>query len=69
MREKYLPKHFPYTTPYTEGKARVKYRDALFTVRTGTLPDQTKKSSSMKKDFGLEIAANSGRMLVQLGGA
>lgn len=68
MREKYLPKHFPYTTLYTEGKARVKYRDALFTVRTGTLPDETKIGSGEKKDFGVEIAANQPRISIQLAG-
>jgi hypothetical protein len=67
LREKYLPKDFPYTTPYTEGKARVKYSDALFTVRTGTLPDETKNSFTMTKDFGVEIAANQARIGLQLG--
>ncbi|WP_194789958.1 hypothetical protein [Pseudomonas sp. UFMG81] len=64
LREKYLPKNFPYTTPYTEGKARVKYRDALFTVRTGALVE----NSGRPHDFGVEIAANTGRLNVQLGG-
>lgn len=68
LREKYLPKDFPYTTPYTEGKARVKYRNALFTVRTGTLFDETKSAATRTKDFGLEIAANVSRMSVQLSG-
>jgi len=68
MREKYLPKDFPYTTPYVEGKARVKYRDALFTVRTGALPDETRKSASMKKNFGVEIAASGSRIQTQLAG-
>jgi hypothetical protein len=68
MREKYLPKDFPYTTPYTDGKARVKYRNALFTVRTGTLSDDTKKSMVMAKDFGVEIAASQSRMTAQLTG-
>jgi len=69
MREKYLPKHFPYTTPYTDGKERVKYRDALFTVRTGSLPDDTKNPTPMTKDFGVEIAAKTTRMSIQLAGA
>jgi hypothetical protein len=67
VREKYLPKNFPYTTPYMEGKTRVKYRDALFTVRTGSLtanPD----TSVAQHEFGVEIAANAGRLNVQLGG-
>lgn len=68
LREKYLPKDFPYTTPYTEGKARVKYRDALFTVRTGTLPDETTPPSEMRRDFGVEIAAKPHRIAVQLAG-
>jgi len=71
MREKYLPRDFPYTTSYTEGKARVKYRDALFTVRTGFLPDETKetrKFSAMTKDFGVEIAAKPSRISLQLAG-
>jgi len=68
MREKYLPKDFPYTTPYTEGKARVKYRDALFTMRTGTLSDGTKNSSTMTKDFGVEISASGARLSLQLAG-
>lgn len=65
VREKYLPKHFPYTTPYTEGKARVKYRDALFTVRTGALPVED-GNTSMPKGFGVEIAASQSRMVGQL---
>jgi hypothetical protein len=69
MREKYLPKDFPYTTPYMEGKPRVKFRHALFTVRTGSLPDDTRKAVTKAKDFGLEIAANSSRMGGQLSGA
>ena len=68
MREKYLPKHFPYTTPYTEGKERVKYRDALFTVRTGILADETAGNPARVKGLGVEIAANADRMRVQLGG-
>ena len=66
MREKYLPKDFPYTTPYKEGKARVKYRDALFTVRTGALAENS--AHVLKCGFGVEIATNTGRMNVQLGG-
>ncbi len=66
LREKYLPKDFPYTTPYTEGKARVKYRDALFTVRTGAM---AKNSGNEKHEFGVEIAAHSNRLTAQLGGA
>lgn len=68
MREKYLPKHFPYTTPHVLGKARVKYRDALFTVRTGALADGSKNTSTMVKDFGVEIAASGGRLGLQLAG-
>lgn len=68
MRERYLPKHFPYTTPYTEGKVRVKYRDALFTVRTGTLADETKNAGAMRKGFGVEIAAKQSRVRTQLVG-
>lgn len=66
LREKYLPKDFPYTTPYTEGKARVRYRDALFTVRTGALTDDS--ASVVKHGFGVEIAANAIRLSAQLGG-
>jgi hypothetical protein len=69
LREKYLPKNFPYTTPYQEGKVRVKYRDALFTVRTGALLDVTRQPSLMINDFGVEIATGGNRMSVQLGGA
>lgn len=64
MREKYLPSHFPYTTPYEDGKKRVKYRDALFTVRTGALVPEG--SLGKLADFGVEIAANPNRMSVQL---
>lgn len=66
VREKYLPKHFPYTTPYVEGKARVKYRDALLTVRTGALPDETCNNKGMAKGLGVEIAASQSRMVAQL---
>lgn len=66
LREKYLPKDFPYTTPYTEGKARVKYRDALFTVRTGALIEDS--AHVVTHRFGVEMAANTGRLNAQLGG-
>jgi hypothetical protein len=66
LREKYLPKDFPYTTPYTEGKARVKFRDALFTVRTGALAEDA-GGTAVTRGFGVEIAANPNRMKVQLG--
>lgn len=68
MREKYLPKDFPYTTPAEDGKKRVKYRNALFTVRTGSLPNETKSGAPMRRDFGVEIAASTTRMTQQLGG-
>lgn len=67
LREKYLPKDFPYTTPYTEGKARVKYRDALFTVRTGAMAEGSGKAA-VARGFGVEVAANTSRMNTQLGG-
>lgn len=66
LREKYLPKDFPYTTPYTEGKARVKYRNALFTVRTGAMAEDS--ALVVTHGFGVEIAANTSRMSAQLGG-
>ncbi|UZJ44209.1 hypothetical protein OOT55_16335 [Marinimicrobium sp. C6131] len=69
MREKYLPKDFPYTTPAEDGKSRVKYRDALFTVRTGSLLDDTKIAVAKSLDFGVEIAASSCRIRGQLGGS
>lgn len=69
VREKYLSKDFPYTTPAEDGKKRVKYRDALFTVRTGSLPDETKNAVAMQRDFGVEISASHARMTAQLGGA
>lgn len=69
MREKYLPKDFPYTSPASDGKKRVKYRDALFTVRTGSLPDETKNALAIKHDLGVEIAVNPNRMMGQLGDA
>ena len=71
LRDKYLPKDFPYTTPVEDGKKRVKFRDALFTVRTGSLPDETRNKNLhlMSRDFGVEIAANQNRMVSQLGGS
>jgi len=70
VREKYLPKDFPYTSQAEDGKKRVKYRDALFTVRTGTLPDESNKNKrSLKNDIGVELAVNQNRMAVQLAGA
>lgn len=68
LREKYLPKDFPYTTPYTEGKARVKYRDALFTVRTGAMAEDSGNAAAAH-GFGVEIAANAARLNAQLGGS
>ena len=67
LREKYLPKDFPYTTPYTKGKARVKYRDALFTVLTGAMAEGSNNAAATH-GFGVEIAANTNRMNTQLGG-
>lgn len=67
LREKYLPKDFPYTTPYTKGKTRVKYRDALFTVLTGAMAEGS-GSVAATHGFGVEIAANTNRMNAQLGG-
>jgi hypothetical protein len=67
LREKYLPKDFPYTTPYTEGKARVKYRDALFTVLTGAMAEGSGNFAATH-GFGVEIAASTGRLNTQLGG-
>ena len=64
MREKYLPKDFPYTTPYEDGKKRVKYCDALFTVRTGALVGDGILSKTL--GFGVEIAAGVLRMADQL---
>jgi hypothetical protein len=68
LREKYLPKDFPYTTPHTEGKARVKYRDALFTVRKGAMTEYSGNVTATR-GFGVEIAVNSDRLTTQLGGA
>lgn len=66
LRDKYLPADFPYTTTYTEGKDRVKYRNALFTVFTG---DMARGSSLVPSlGFGVEIAATVQRMNAQLGG-
>ncbi|TDV42347.1 hypothetical protein EC919_11865 [Pseudomonas graminis] len=67
VREKYLPRDFPYTTPYTEGKARLKYRDALFTVRTGAMAASS-ETLIAQHGFGVEIAASSSRLSAQLGG-
>lgn len=64
MREKYLSKDFPYTTPFEEGKPRVKYRDALFTVRTGAFSGAERDGM---KDFGVEIAAQPSRISANLG--
>lgn len=69
VREKYLPKDFPYTSQAEDGKKRVKYRDALFTVRTGTLPDETLNLNRSQIDFGVEIAASPFRIASQLGGS
>ena len=68
IREKYLTKYFPYTTAFEEGKLRLKYRDALFTVRTGALPDITKIGFAMAHPFGVDLGANSSRLAAQLSG-
>lgn len=68
LRERYLPKDFPYTTPYTEGKARVKYRDALFTVRTGAMAKDS-GAAVVTHGFGVEIGACIARLNTQLGGS
>ncbi len=67
VREKYLPKYFPYTQPPAYGKKRVKFRDALFTVRSGALEKEDKLGRTL--DFGVEIAADSARVIAQLGGS
>jgi hypothetical protein len=67
VRDKYLPKDFPYTKPYEDGKKRVKYRDALFTIRTGALVAEDARGKLI--DFGVEIAANKNRMTIQLSGS
>lgn len=64
VRELYLPASFPYTTPNRGENKRVKYRDALFTVRTGALVGG--KTNGARADFGVEIAASVARMAVQL---
>lgn len=69
LRMKYLSRDFPYTTHAQDGKNRVKYRNALFTVRTGSLPNEKKRRSGILHDFGVEIAANPFRMTGQLGGS
>ncbi|MBL4611650.1 MAG: hypothetical protein JKY58_13250 [Pseudomonas sp.] len=69
MREKYLSKDFPYTTPFEEGKQRLKYRDALFTVRKGCLWDDTNNPVTTPRSFGVELGATSARLAVQLKGA
>ncbi len=66
VRDRYLPKHFPYTTPYEDGKERIKFSKALFTVRIGALVSRSAVCKA--KDFGVEIAANQSRMAAQLGG-
>ena len=68
MRERYLPKNFPYTTPFEEGKPRLRYSEALFTVLTGCLPDNTKNTFAMARPFGVELGANAGRLSIQLRG-
>ncbi|MFT6463600.1 hypothetical protein [Halopseudomonas sp.] len=68
MREKYLPKDFPYTSPFEQGKPRLKYRDALFTVRTGVLRDETKNPAAMTRSMGVELGAKSVRLIIQLSG-
>lgn len=64
VREAYLPKHFPYTTPYQEGRDRIKFRNALFTVRTGIFFES--KSQLRTRDLGVGIAASSSRIISQL---
>lgn len=68
LREKYLPKHFPYTTKFEDGKNRIKYRDALFTVKTGFLRDATRNSCTMHHMVGVEIGATASRIGIQLSG-
>lgn len=65
VREKYLPRYFPYTQPPERGKKQVKFRDALFTVRSGALEKEDRVGRTL--DFGIEIAANPGRVAAQLG--
>ena len=67
MRARYLPKHFPYTTPIQNGKSRIKFSDALFTVRTGAMAEGS-GAMTVKKPFGLEVASKSARISTMLSG-
>jgi len=53
VREKYLPEHFP----YTDRNKLVKWQDALFCFRTGSLSLKTKRG--IKKPFGIHGCSSS----------
>ncbi|MFW7523768.1 hypothetical protein ACODM8_06460 [Vibrio ostreicida] len=65
VRARYLPKHFPYTTPPEDEKERIKYSEALFTVRTGALVSE--EAVTRVLGFGVEIAAKADRIGAVLG--
>lgn len=65
MREKYLPRTFP----YTDEKQIIKYSEALFTVRTGTLTDDTKTSLAVLNPLGVTLGCEKLRLICQLTGS
>ncbi|MAZ88373.1 MAG: hypothetical protein CL693_12090 [Cellvibrionaceae bacterium] len=65
MREKYLPRTFP----YTDEKRIIKYSDALFTVRTGAMTVGTTGGKAKSKPFGVMLGCDKSRLSIQLTGA
>ncbi|MCW9052613.1 MAG: hypothetical protein OQJ91_09955 [Motiliproteus sp.] len=65
MREKYLPPTFP----YTDKKRVIKFSQALFTLRTGMLNDDTANCQSTEKPFGVTLGCNKMRLSANLTGA
>lgn len=64
VREKYLPRHFP----YTDNKRITKFSEALFTMRTGALNDATASCVAVCNPFGVTLACLKSRLSPQLTG-
>ncbi|MEH6813400.1 MAG: hypothetical protein V7677_12785 [Motiliproteus sp.] len=65
MREKYLPRTFP----YTDEKRLIKFSQALFTLQTGMLYNDTVERCSTEKSLGVMLGCNKARLTSSLTGS
>lgn len=65
MREKYLPRTFP----FTDGKQITKYSDSLFTMKTGILKDNSANTAGIMKPLGIVLGCERNRLNQNLTGS